>query len=120
MRGVQEAAARKGTRLHLVSFSVDPDHDTPAVLREYAVRHGADLATWSFLRGDYNVVKTTAEDGFKMALSGRADPEQPHFGITHGSHLVLVDANLRIRGFYRTSEDEALARLVEDAARLAP
>jgi protein SCO1/2 len=119
MRGVQQDAQARGVPLHLVSFSVDPDNDTPAVLRDYAARFGADLASWSFLTGDYNVVKTTAEQGFKMALSGKADPERDGFGITHGSHLVLVDRNLVIRGFYRTSEPAAMKQIVTDAARLA-
>jgi protein SCO1/2 len=118
MRDVQLHASEFGVPLHLVSFTVDPDNDTPAVLRDYATRFHADLETWTFLTGDYNVVKTTAENGFKMALSGRADPSQAHFGITHGSHLVLVDRNLKIRGFYRTSEQNMLDQLVQDANRL--
>ena len=41
------------------------------------------------------------------------------FGILHGSHLVLVDRELRIRGYYRTEEDAAMSALLADAARLA-
>ena len=118
MRSVQEEAADEGVALHLVSFTVDPDNDTPEVLRDYATQYGADTSSWSFLTGDYNVVKTTAEQGFKMALSGKADEKREHFGITHGSHLVLVDPHLQIRGFYRSSEPEALSRLVKDAGLL--
>jgi protein SCO1/2 len=119
MRRVQQRAAADDVPLHLVSFSVDPDNDTPEVLRAYASHYQADLARWSFLTGDYNVVKNTAEQGFKMALSGRANASQEHYGITHGSHLVLVDPAGTIRGFYRSSEPEALERLVTDARRLA-
>jgi protein SCO1 len=119
MRGIQERAWARALGLNLVSFSVDPDNDTPEVLRDYAAHYSADLNSWAFLTGDYNVVKTTAEQGFKTALSGRADPSQEHFGITHGSHLILVDPEGKIRGFYRSSEPEAIDQLLVDAARLA-
>jgi protein SCO1/2 len=119
MKGVQDAAKARGVQLDLVSFSVDPDNDKPEVLLRYAVEHGADLSTWSFLTGDFSAMRKTSEDGFKLAVAGGADPGRDHFGITHGSHLVLVDPTLSIRGYYRSSEAEALTRLVDDAARLS-
>ena len=119
MRSVQVAASRDNVPLRLVSVSVDPENDTPAVLKSYAKQYDADLARWTFVTGDYQVIQRTAEQGFKIAVSGSPNPKQEHFGITHGSHLVLVDPKLGIRGYYRTSEPEALDRLVADAARLA-
>lgn len=119
MRRVQEDAARRKVALFLVSFSVDPDNDTPAVLRSYAREYGADLASWSFVTGDATVVRTTAEQGFKIAVEGTADPRRADFGITHGTQLVLVDGALHIRGFYATDDEAALARVVTDAAQIA-
>jgi protein SCO1/2 len=119
MKGVQDDAKARGVPLTLVRFSVDPANDTPEVLARYAVEHDADLSTWSFLTGDFSAMRRTSEDGFKLAVAGGADPGGDHFGITHGSHLVLVDPTLSIRGYYRSSEPEALTRLVDDAARLA-
>jgi protein SCO1/2 len=119
MRGVLEDAARRGVPLKLVSFSVDPDNDTPEVLRGYANEYHADSATWSFVTGDANAVKTTAEQGFKIALEGVADPAKADFGIIHGTQLVLVDRDLKIRGYYASADEKALSGLVTDAARLA-
>jgi protein SCO1 len=119
MRDLQLAAANKGVKLQLVSFSVDPDNDTPEVLSAYAKQYGADLATWRFLTGDLEVVRKTSEHGFKLALDGKATPNAEHFGLFHGSHLVLVDAAGQIRGYYRTSEDAQMAQLLKDAALLA-
>jgi protein SCO1/2 len=119
MRELQQAAVKAEVKLELVSFSVDPEHDTPAVLSAYAKEYGADLATWSFLTGDLEVVRKASVDGFKLALDGKATPGAEHFGILHGSHLVLVDQELRIRGYYRTSDDEALERLLKDAPTVA-
>ena len=118
VRQVQLKSAAKGVSLQLVSFSVDPEHDTPPVLRKYAERFDADLSSWSFLTGDLTVVKKTCVEGFKLSLQGRPDANADHYGILHGSHLVLVDKNMKIRGYYRSSDGEAVARLLHDAARL--
>jgi len=119
MRELQQAAAKEGVALELVSFSVDPEHDTPAVLADYAKRYAADLASWRFLTGDLEVVRKTSEQGFKLAFEGKPTPGAEHFGLMHGSHLVLVDPSGQIRGYYRTSEDERMKQLLLDADTLA-
>jgi protein SCO1/2 len=118
MRALQVSAATKAQALDLVSFSVDPENDTPPVLLAYARRFDADLAHWSFLTGDLEVVKHTVVDGFKLALDGKADSAAANGGIIHGSHLVLVDRTLTIRGYYRTDDDDDMRRILQDAARL--
>jgi protein SCO1 len=119
MRDLQQAAAKDGVKLQLVSFSVDPDNDTPEVLTAYAKQYGADLSTWRFLTGDLEVVRKTSEQGFKLALDGKATPGVEDFGLFHGSHLVLVDGTGQIRGYYRTDEDSQMAQLLRDAALLS-
>lgn len=118
MRALQVAAAEKGLALELVSFSVDPEHDTVPVLLAYAQRFEADSKNWAFLTGDTEVIKRTVVDGFKLALDGKADPAAENGGIIHGSHLVLVDRSLSIRGYYRSDDDQEMRRILEDAARL--
>lgn len=119
MREVQVDAKEAKVDLRLVSFSVDPDNDTPEVLRRYATEYGADLGTWSFLTGDSQAVKETAEKGFKIAVDRSPDPSKGDLGITHGTQLVLVDPNLRIRGYYTTADEQARKNLVDDARGLA-
>ncbi|HKY35480.1 MAG TPA: SCO family protein [Polyangiaceae bacterium] len=118
MRDLQRAAKNDGIELDLVSFSVDPEHDTPEVLRAYAQKYEADLESWRFLTGDLEVVRRTSEQGFKLALQGKPTAGVEHFGLMHGSHLVLVDRAGQIRGYYRTSEDEAMKQLLSDAEAL--
>jgi protein SCO1/2 len=91
MRALQVEANARLPELELVSFSVDPENDTPPVLLAYAKRYSAELRNWSFLTGDLAVVKATVVDGFKLALDGKPDPSAENGGIIHGSHLVLVD-----------------------------
>jgi protein SCO1 len=118
MREVQSAAQKKQIPLTLVSFSVDPEYDTPEILTRYAAAQSVDLANWRFLTGNYELIQKTAEQGFKLALEGKADAAAEHYGISHGSHLVLVDGQARIRGYYRSSDDGEMARLIEEAERL--
>lgn len=120
MRGVQLDAKNRGVPLRLASFSVDPDNDTPEVLRRYAAEYGADTSTWTFVTGDAGAIRKTAEQGFKVAAEGTADPAKADFGIMHGTQLVLVDSNGKIRGYYATNDEQALRRVVTDAATLPP
>jgi protein SCO1/2 len=98
---------------------VDPDNDTPEILKRYATEYGADLTTWSFVTGDSRAVKETAEKGFKIAVEGSPDPSKADFGLTHGTQLVLVDPEMRIRGYYTTADEQARQNLVNDARGLA-
>jgi protein SCO1 len=118
MRALQVAAAGHAPPLTFVSFSVDPENDTPPVLLAYAKKYEADVRNWSFLTGDLAVVKSTVVDGFKLALDGKPDPAAENGGIIHGAYLVLVDSSLAIRGYYRTDDDAEMKRVLEDAGRL--
>jgi protein SCO1/2 len=118
MRAVQSTAREKGVQLALVSYTVDPEFDTPEVLSRYAKEHAADLRSWWFVTGDASAIQAVAERGFKIGVDGKIDPTKPDFGLTHGTHLVLVDPSGKIRGYYSTSVDAALTALVDDAARL--
>jgi len=118
MKSLQQAAKQKGLPLWLVSFSVDPENDTPSVLSDYAAKNELDTASWALLTGDYEAIKKTSLEGFKVALEGKADAAAPDFGILHGSHLILVDAQGRIRGYYRTSDDGEMKKLLDDASSI--
>jgi protein SCO1/2 len=103
-----------------VSFTVDPEHDTPEVLAAYAEKFGADPAHWRFLTGPMATIEKTVVKGFKMHIG---DPE-PHkedpslIDIMHGEHFVLVDRDGIIRGYYR-AETAELKELADDLHRLA-
>jgi protein SCO1/2 len=116
---MKEIRARvPANELRLVSISVDPENDTPAVLSAYAAQYAIRDDDWWLLTGDHHAIANAAENGFHIGLSGTADPSKPDFGITHGSHLILVDATGRIRGYYRSFDDDVIELLVRDLARL--
>lgn len=117
-KAVLKAVQQAGLDLSMVSISIDGDNDTPEVLARYAEKHGLDLAHWTLLTGDAREVAAQAEQSFKIAVSGKADETQPHFGLTHGSHLVLVDAQGEIRGYYAAMDAETPQRIASDLTRL--
>jgi len=102
-------------RLHLVSFTVDPGHDTPAVLAAYANRYKAPPA-WLFLTGPQEALHHLSRDGFKLAVAPAGGPaDEP---ILHSTRFVLVDARGRIRGYYDGFDQESIERLERDLRAL--
>jgi protein SCO1/2 len=118
MAEVQRRTQQLAPALHLVSFSVDPEYDTPERLRDYARSHHASPRLWSFLTGPEEAVKEAVVGGLKVSMGkergGDGGPEE----IFHGSHLVLVDARGRVRGYYDPEEPGAVDRVVRDAGLL--
>ncbi len=102
----------------LVSFSVDPKRDSPAVLTKYAARFGADGSRWLFLTGPEGAVRRLAEDGFHLAATQIANPKGGEPEQVHSPRFALVDRGGEIRGYYVSTEKEALARLGRDAEAL--
>lgn len=109
----------KDEGVHFLSVSVDPEHDTPEVLTEYAEEHDADHDDWVFLTGDTAEVARAVVQGFKTPMGEPVDREGGDgYDILHARHFLLVDRERQIRGYYRTDE-EGLERLERDARRLA-
>lgn len=118
----------------LVSITVDPLHDTPAVLRRYAQSFGA-TERWLFLTGDVHDIRCLATVGFRLPVDGVA-PEDcarrllslgpvaafAHEGegaahpgspepLIHSDRLVLIDRRGQIRGYHGSSERGAVDQL---------
>ena len=103
-------------QIRLVSFTVDPQTDTPEVLGDYARRVGADPEHWVFLTGGRDEIWQLSKDGFKLPV-GDAPPggDGP---ILHATKLLLVDADGRVRGYYDGVSEEGLQELRSDLGRV--
>ncbi len=103
--------------LRLVSFSVDPERDTPTVLTEYARSFGAETGRWFFLTGSKAAMYDLANKGFRIGATENKGPDrQPDEGeILHSTSFVLVDRQARIRGYYDTAETNSVRQLLADA-----
>lgn len=108
-----------GLPVRFVSFSVDPDHDTPEVLERYAESFSAP-DPWLFLTGTREQILRLTIDGFKLGLEMSPPPEmnapEP---ILHSTRFVLVDGEGRIRGYYEAFDEESMKRLEADLRALA-
>ena len=101
--------------VRLVSFSVDPEKDTPEVLRSYAERLQAEPGRWDFLTGPKSVIYKLSHDGFKLAVSDGSDAQ----GIpVHSTRMALVDRHGQIRSYYDATEADAITKLVADTTHL--
>ncbi len=100
--------------IRFVSFSVDPAHDTPAVLHDYAALWGDD-ARWRLLSTTDDELTALAK-GMRVTVAAGVDSAN---AIIHSSVFLLVDAQGQVRGAYESGSAEALARLVADAGRLS-
>jgi cytochrome oxidase Cu insertion factor (SCO1/SenC/PrrC family) len=120
-----ERLATLGPRLpagvRRLSISVDPAHDTPAVLATYARAHGAIAADWWFLTGPEAEVRALIIQGMKLGVVATPadDPRAEQEQVTHSTKLVLLDGRGRIRGYYDAFDDGSLALLLRDADTLA-
>jgi protein SCO1/2 len=123
MRELQTRLADEGKKrgrpvdVRLVSFSVDPENDTPPVLAAYAAKAKADTSTWSFVTGPSKDVENTIVLGFKMSAV-KVENEAGDSEVLHGNWFVLVDRTGDIRGYYPTEQQPEFEAMVADVLRL--
>jgi protein SCO1/2 len=101
--------------VHMVSFSVDPENDTPEVLKKYAATHKADESRWHFLTGPKDQVVQLVAD-MKMPYGETKSPDEP---ILHSDKLTLIDADGNVREHYDSKDPEKVKKLAADAEALA-
>ena len=101
------------TDIRFVSFSIDPEYDTPAILQAYASRWNAD-PRWLLLSPPPGKVTEFAQ-AMKVPFERTAMPLEP---ILHSSLFFLFDQRGRLRGLYGSLDDAAVLRLVADAILL--
>lgn len=101
--------------VHLVTFTVDPETDTPEVLREYARKLDAQPGRWDFLTGAKATIYDLTRQGFKLAVD---DGTEESGGPIHSTRAVLVDGRGTIRGYYDLTAADAVAKLLADASQL--
>jgi protein SCO1/2 len=127
MRGLQlklKDAGLLGTEAQLMSITVDPERDTPAVLAQYAKEHGAETGTWRFLTGEPEAIRQTIVKGFLLpvekemaaadshnhgstgAATSAPDPQQTYI-VNHSGKIALVDKTGQIRAYYDSESLDA-------------
>ena len=110
MHQIQTQTSSEMPDVRLVSFTVDPAHDTPPVLAEYAKHFKHEPARWFFLTGEPAKLNDLGVQAFKLnTVDG---------SLTHSTRFVLVDGKGQIRGYYLTGEDGFMPKLMHDIRQL--
>src|SRR5699024_9698934 len=98
--------------VQLVSFSVDPDYDTPEVLTEYGEEYGSDFDSWSFLTGyDFDTVKELSIKSFRALLKA---PKRSSEEVMHDTRFFLVDPEGNIIKGYDGVKADSIDEIIED------
>lgn len=107
--------AYKGNpRVKIYSHSIDPRHDSVAVLKAYADALGVSSDTWHMVTGDKLEIFAMAKAYMVSALE---DPTAPG-GLVHSGAFILIDPDRRIRGYYDGTKPEEVKELIADIQRL--
>jgi protein SCO1/2 len=103
--------------LQLLSISIDPEVDTPQVLKNYANGFRADPARWKFGRGTDEMTQILLMGvGFEL---GSLNTDDGFRNIDHPSSLLLVGPDKHVIGLYRYSDEDEVRALIEKARELA-
>ena len=110
-----------GAAIGFVSITVDPQRDTPEVIRDYGSRYGADFDRWSFVTGDRQQITAISREGLLFELQDDEKEENKIMlpdgsqmaNIVHPSRLILVGPDRRVIGLFDYRFDEQLEMLEE-------
>ena len=98
-------------KVAILSHSIDPRHDTPAVLKEFSTNLGIQNSMWQMVTGDKAKIYEIGQKSYMVSATD--DPTQPG-GIVHSGAFILVDKNRHIRGIYDGTEPEKVDKLMAD------
>ncbi|WP_309991562.1 MULTISPECIES: SCO family protein [Dyadobacter] len=101
--------------VRILSHTIDPEHDTPAVLKTYANDLGVSNATWQFVTGDREKIYDIGQRHY--LITAAEDAKSPG-GFLHSGHFVLLDKDRHIRGMYDGTTDEGTYELIRDIRTL--
>ena len=116
MKGLQSKLQK--TSVQLVCISVDPEHDTPQILSDYARRFDADDNRWWFLTGPKSLIEDLTTNRFKLALQANTPDDQDRGAeaFSHSDRLSLVDHG-KVVGYFDSSDPKTIESLIAEARR---
>jgi len=99
----------------ILSHTIDPKHDTVALLHDFADKLGVESSKWHFVTGDQDEIYDIGEKSYMVVAN--EDPNAPG-GYIHSGAFLLVDKQRRIRGVYDGTIPEQVDILINDIKRL--
>lgn len=118
MQRVQKAYLNNN-QVKILSFTVDPEIDTVAQMKNYAEAHHAKVGKWHFLTGDKDKLYRLARTSFFVLKPAEAQNQgDAGSDFIHTNNFVLVDKELRIRGYYDGTSEMEVKHLIKDIRQL--
>lgn len=113
---LQKELEARNLSVQFVSFSVDPDYDTPEVLREYGQQYEANFDTWSFLTGyDFQTIKELSIKSFRALLK---EPEYGDDQVMHDTRFFLVNPEGKVIKGYDGVKSDSIDEILNDISIL--
>lgn len=114
-----QAAFQENDRFKILSFTVDPETDTPEKLATYAKNHRANSNQWIFLTGIKDSLYALARTSFFILKPAEAaNLGDANSDFIHTNNFVLVDKRRQIRGYYDGTQEKEVNRLIQDVHTL--
>lgn len=111
MAQLQEKAEKEGVEVEFVSFSVDPEVDTPEKLKQFANQFSDSLDNWHFLTGySQETIENFAKNSFKTIVQKPESDDQ----VIHGTSFYLVDQNGVVLKSYNGVENTPYDEIIND------
>ncbi|MDB5131880.1 MAG: hypothetical protein JWR02_1629, partial [Mucilaginibacter sp.] len=106
-------AFKDSTGFKIISYSIDPQHDSVPVLKKYADKLGIAGNTWWLMQGSKN-------ETYQLAKSYLVSVQEknPAGEYIHDGYFILIDKQKRIRGTYEGTDPKEADKLIEDIKTL--
>lgn len=114
-----DAAFKNDSDIQIFSFTVDPETDDVQQMKKYATSHQATSGKWHFLTGEKADLYALARKSFFVLKPAEAQNlGDAGSDFIHTNNFVLVDKQLRIRGYYDGTSEKEVNQLISDIKRL--
>jgi len=116
---LQKKAKEANLDIQFVSFSVDPERDTPKELKHYAKQYGADTANWNFLTGyDFMTMKEISIKTFQSMMAMLEKDKDGDYQVTHSTRFYLVNPEGKVIKNYKGIQVDEMDKILEDLKKV--
>lgn len=103
------------SNIEFLSFTVNPEFDTPSVINSYILSKKLDVSKWNFLTGNKDHIYDVAYHGF---LANAMEDDNAPGGFLHSSLFFLIDTDGKIRGIYDGVIEDEIIKCKKDILKL--
>ncbi len=101
----------KNKSVRILSHTIDPEFDQPAVLNEYAKKLNITAPRWNLLTGDKKTIYALGQKNYMVTAQ---EDKAEEGGFLHSGAFILVDKNRHVRGIYDGTKEDEVNHLIED------